>query len=70
MHSYICTFASHLGTLEYNVEHAMLESSQEMVLGDKSQRWCVGGWIQKMEGLREYMSEQEMLAKRVSSNKH
>ena len=30
----------------------------------------VGGPILKMEGLREYMPEQEMLAKRVSYNKH
>ena len=30
----------------------------------------VGGPIPKMEGPLEYMPEQEMLAKRVSSNKH
>ena len=30
----------------------------------------VGGPFPKMEGPLEYMPEQEMLAKRVSSNKH
>ena len=30
----------------------------------------VGGPIPKMEGPLEYMPEQEMLTKRVSSNKH
>ena len=30
----------------------------------------VGGPIPKIEGPLEYMPEQEMLAKRVSSNKH
>ena len=30
----------------------------------------VGGPIMKMEGPLEYMPKQEMLAKRVSSNKH
>ena len=30
----------------------------------------VGGPIPKMEGPLEYMPEQDMLAKRVSSNKH
>ena len=38
-------------------------------VGVEPEDW-VGGPIQKMEGPLEYMPKQEMLTKRVSSNKH
>ena len=54
-------WASHLGTLK--APHEGHDDGVEL-------EDCVGGPIPKMEGLLEYMPEQEMLAKRVSSNKH
>ena len=45
----------------HHVKDVMMESNQKM---------AYGGPIPKMEGPLEYMPEQEMLAKRVSSNKH
>ena len=65
--------ASHLGALDEQCEgwkDMMLESNQKTVLVDKSQRWCVGGRIPKMEGPREFMPKQKMLPMQVSSNKH
>ena len=53
--------ASHLGTLDE--PHDGRDEGIE-------QEDSVGGPIPKMEGPLEYMPEQEMLAKRVSSNKH
>ena len=44
-----------------HVKDVMLEPNPKMVYG---------GPIPKMEGPLEYMPEQEMLTKRVSSNKH
>ena len=44
-----------------HVKDMMLEPNPKMVYGEP---------ILKMEGPQEYMPEQEMLAKRVSSNKH
>ena len=61
MHSYICIVASHLGTLD-----APREGRDDGVKPEDG----VSGPIPKMEGPLEYMPEQEMLAKRVSSNKH
>ena len=57
MHLYI---ASHLGTLD-----APREGCDDGVKPEDG----VGGSMSKMEGPLEYMPEQEMLAKRVSSNK-
>ena len=53
--------ASHLGTLDEPCEAC--DDGVEPEDG-------VGGPFSKMEGPLEYMPEQEMLAKRVSSNKH
>ena len=53
--------ASHLGTLD-----AKRKGRDD---GSKPEDG-VGGPISKMEGPLEYMPEQEMLAKRVLSNKH
>ena len=53
--------ASHLDTLD-----APREGRDDRVELEDD----VGGPIPKMEGPLEYMLEQEMLAKRVSSNKH
>ena len=53
--------ASHLGTLDEPREGH--DDGVEPKDG-------VGGPISKMEGPLEYMPKQEMLAKRVSSNKH
>ena len=53
--------ASHLGTLD-----APREGHDDRVKSEDG----VGGPIPKMEGPLEYMPEQEMLIKRVSSNKH
>ena len=56
--------ASHLGTQDEpraEPKDIMLEPNPKMVFG---------GPIPKMEGPLEYMPEQEMLAKRVSSNKY
>ena len=61
MHSYICTVASHLGML-----HAPREGRDAGVKPEDG----VCGPILKMEGPLEYMSEQEMLTKQASSNKH
>ena len=61
MHSYICIVASHLGTLD--APHEGRDDGVELEEG-------VGGPISKIEGPLKYMPEQEMLAKRVSSNKH
>ena len=53
--------ASYLGTLD-----APREGRDDGIEPEDG----VGGPIPKMEGTLEYMPEQEMLAKRVSSNKH
>ena len=53
--------ASHLGTLD--------EPHEGHDDGIKPEDG-VGGLFPKMEGPLEYMPEQEMLTKRVSSNKH
>ena len=53
--------ASHLGTLD--APHEGRDDGIEPEDG-------VGGPFSKMEGPLEYMPEQEMLAKRVSSSKH
>jgi len=56
--------ACHLGMLDEphrEPKDVMLEPNSKMVFG---------GPIPKREGPREYMPEPEMLAKRVSSNKH
>ena len=53
--------ASHLGTLDEPREGR--DDGIEPKDG-------VGGLFSKMEGPLEYMPEQEMLTKRVSSNKH
>ena len=52
---------SHLGMLDEPCEGRDVEPNPKMVYG---------GPIPKMEGPLEYMPEQEILAKRVSSNKH
>ena len=61
LHSYTCIVASHLGTLD-----APREGRDDGIEPEDG----VGGPIPKMEGPLEYMPEQEMLTKRVSSNKH
>ena len=53
--------ASHLGTLD-----APREGRDDGIKPEDG----VGGPILKMEGSLEYMPEQKMLAKQVSSNKH
>ena len=54
-------FASHLGTLD-----APCEGCDHGIEPEDG----VGGLFPKMEGPLEYLPEQEMLTKRVSSNKH
>ena len=61
MHSYICIVASHLG---------MLDAPREGCDDEVKLEEGVGGPIPKIEGPLEYMPKQEMLTKRVSSNKH
>ena len=56
--------ASHLGTLDEprgEPKDMMLEPNPKIVFG---------GPILKMEGPLEYISQQEMLTKQASSNKH